>query len=153
MLTKRQSQPREPTDRPASSVFEEMETGLREFAGKLSAGLQKLERHGLALKANTPTVVYETEENRYILTRVPTDEHRALTPREAKIAELVSEGRSNPEIADELQIRRPTVAAFVRRILKKTGARNRIEITRFMLCADLRNRGAVRQPEPTTGGA
>jgi DNA-binding CsgD family transcriptional regulator len=51
-----------------------------------------------------------------------------LTPTEAKIARLIADGRSNPEIAAELSLSRNTVQAHVSRILAKFGARSRAEI-------------------------
>jgi DNA-binding CsgD family transcriptional regulator len=66
------------------------------------------------------------------------DGHRArpahgwesLTPTEAKIARLIADGRSNPEIAAELFLSRNTVQTHVSHILAKFGARSRIEIIR-----------------------
>jgi DNA-binding CsgD family transcriptional regulator len=52
----------------------------------------------------------------------------SLTPTEAKIARLIADGRSNPEIAVELLLSRNTVRTHVSRILAKFGARSRVEI-------------------------
>ena len=52
----------------------------------------------------------------------------SLTPTEAKIASLIADGRSNPEIAAGLSLSRDTVRAHVSRILAKFGARSRTEI-------------------------
>jgi DNA-binding CsgD family transcriptional regulator len=52
----------------------------------------------------------------------------SLTPTEVKIARLIADGRSNPEIATELSLSRNTVQAHVSRILAKFGARSRTEI-------------------------
>jgi DNA-binding CsgD family transcriptional regulator len=57
----------------------------------------------------------------------------ALTPTETKIAYLVAEGRSNPEIAAELFLSRNTVQTHVSHILAKLGARSRAEIIRQAL--------------------
>jgi DNA-binding CsgD family transcriptional regulator/tetratricopeptide (TPR) repeat protein len=54
----------------------------------------------------------------------------ALTPTEAKIAALVAEGQSNPEIATELFLSRSTVQTHISHILVKLGARSRVEIAR-----------------------
>ncbi len=62
----------------------------------------------------------------------------ALTPTETKIANLVAEGRSNPEIAAELFLSRNTVQTHVSHILAKLGARSRAEIIRQ----------ALRRPPP-----
>jgi DNA-binding CsgD family transcriptional regulator len=54
----------------------------------------------------------------------------ALTPTEIKVAELVAEGQSNPNIAAELFLSRNTVQTHVSHILAKLGARSRAEIIR-----------------------
>jgi DNA-binding CsgD family transcriptional regulator len=54
----------------------------------------------------------------------------ALTPTERRIAELVSYGRSNPDIADELFLSRRTVQTHVSHILAKLKLRSRGEIIR-----------------------
>ncbi|WP_414642560.1 helix-turn-helix transcriptional regulator [Actinocrinis sp.] len=54
----------------------------------------------------------------------------ALTPAEAKIASLVAEGSSNPEIADLLFLSPRTVQTHVSHILAKLGLRSRSEIAR-----------------------
>jgi DNA-binding CsgD family transcriptional regulator len=57
----------------------------------------------------------------------------ALTPTEAKVASLVAEGRSNPDIAAELFLSRNTVQTHVSHILAKLEARSRTEIVRAAL--------------------
>jgi DNA-binding CsgD family transcriptional regulator len=52
----------------------------------------------------------------------------ALTPTELKIARLVSEGRSNPGIAEELYLSPRTVQTHVSHILGKLGVRSRTEV-------------------------
>jgi DNA-binding CsgD family transcriptional regulator len=52
----------------------------------------------------------------------------ALTQTERKIAYLVADGQSNPDIAAELFLSRNTVQTHVSRILTKLGARSRTEI-------------------------
>ncbi|MGH3170970.1 MAG: helix-turn-helix transcriptional regulator [Trebonia sp.] len=52
----------------------------------------------------------------------------SLTPTEAKIARLIADGRSNPEIASELFLSRNTVQTHVSHILAKFGARSRTQI-------------------------
>ena len=56
------------------------------------------------------------------------DGREPLTPTEEKIARLIADGRSNPEIAAELSLSHDTVRAHVSRILAKFGARSRTEI-------------------------
>jgi DNA-binding CsgD family transcriptional regulator len=57
----------------------------------------------------------------------------SLTPTEAKIAYLVAQGRSNPDIAAELWLSRNTVQSHVSHILAKLRARSRMEIARQAL--------------------
>jgi DNA-binding CsgD family transcriptional regulator len=52
----------------------------------------------------------------------------ALTPTEVRVAYLVAEGRSNPDVAAELFLSRNTVQTHVSHILAKLGARSRAEI-------------------------
>jgi DNA-binding CsgD family transcriptional regulator len=54
----------------------------------------------------------------------------ALTPTEIKIAYLVADGRSNPDVAAALFLSRNTVQTHVSHILAKLGARSRTEIIR-----------------------
>ena len=53
-----------------------------------------------------------------------------LSPTEQKIADLVSEGLSNREIADQLGLPIGRVKSHMTRILRKLGVRNRIEVMR-----------------------
>jgi len=55
-----------------------------------------------------------------------------LTPTELRVAELVAQGRSNPEIAAELCMSRRTAQAHVSHILSKLTLRSRIEIIRVV---------------------
>jgi DNA-binding NarL/FixJ family response regulator len=70
----------------------------------------------------------------------------ALTPTEARVADLVAEGRSNPDIAAELFLSRNTVQTHVSHILAKLGARSRTEIVRQALTHSL-----TRQPASMDG--
>jgi DNA-binding CsgD family transcriptional regulator/tetratricopeptide (TPR) repeat protein len=62
----------------------------------------------------------------------------ALTPTEVKVAYLVADGRSNPDVAAALFLSRNTVQTHVSHILAKLSARSRAEIIRE----------AVRHPAP-----
>jgi DNA-binding CsgD family transcriptional regulator len=63
----------------------------------------------------------------------PASGWEALTPTEVKVAYLVAEGRSNPDVAAELFSSRNTVQTHVSHILAKLGARSRAEIIREAL--------------------
>ena len=54
----------------------------------------------------------------------------SLTPTETKIAALVQDGLSNPEIAAKLLLSRRTVATHVSHILRKLGVHSRTDIAR-----------------------
>jgi DNA-binding CsgD family transcriptional regulator len=65
--------------------------------------------------------------------RHPASGWAALTPTEIRVAYLVADGRSNPDIAGELFLSRNTVQTHVSHILAKLGARSRAEIMREAL--------------------
>ena len=56
------------------------------------------------------------------------DDTAGLTQRELSIAQMISDGASNPEIAEALFLSRKTVERHVSNVLAKTGARNRAEL-------------------------
>jgi DNA-binding NarL/FixJ family response regulator len=58
----------------------------------------------------------------------PTLGWESLTPTEAKVADLVAQGRTNPEIADELLMGRATVKTHVSNILRKLDLTNRTQL-------------------------
>ncbi|HVQ96909.1 MAG TPA: AAA family ATPase [Mycobacteriales bacterium] len=57
----------------------------------------------------------------------------ALTPAEARVAEFVSDGLSNPQIAGQLYLSRRTVQTHVSHILTKLDLRSRVDIARMVL--------------------
>lgn len=57
----------------------------------------------------------------------------ALTPTELRVAKLVADGLSNPEIATSLFLSRRTVESHISHILAKLNKRSRIEIAREVL--------------------
>jgi DNA-binding NarL/FixJ family response regulator len=52
-----------------------------------------------------------------------------MTPRESEVLKLLAEGKSNRDIAGALDIDEVTVKAHLGRMLRKTGASNRVELT------------------------
>jgi DNA-binding CsgD family transcriptional regulator len=52
----------------------------------------------------------------------------ALTPTERKVATFVAEGRSNPDIAEQMYLSRRTVQSHVSNILAKLGLASRVEL-------------------------
>ena len=51
----------------------------------------------------------------------------ALTPREVEVLRLLAQGKSNPQIAQELVIARPTAKTHVERIIRKLGVSDRTQ--------------------------
>ena len=68
-----------------------------------------------------------------------------VTPREREVLELILLAQSNREIARQLGIEERTVKAHVGRLMRKTGAENRIELSIKALDA-----GLVTRPSPDT---
>lgn len=96
---------------------------------------------GATADVNRLTATFRQEGIR----RGPHSKHRraqagwdSLTPTEAKIADYVAEGLSNPEIAAKLLLSRRTVATHVSHVLKKLNVHSRTDIARE---AALRTRG------------
>ena len=56
-----------------------------------------------------------------------TAEHLSLTPREAEVLALVSAGRTNRQIGDELYVSDKTVSVHVSNILRKLGVNSRVD--------------------------
>jgi DNA-binding CsgD family transcriptional regulator len=55
-----------------------------------------------------------------------------LTPREMRVALLVAEGRTNPEVGVELALSRKTVECHLSQIYRKLGLRSRIDLARVL---------------------
>lgn len=72
-----------------------------------------------------------------------------LTARERQVLELILMARSNREIANELGIEERTVKAYVGRLMRKTGADNRIKLSMSALSLDLLPDGDKRQNSST----
>lgn len=60
-----------------------------------------------------------------------------LSEREREVVRLVAQGRTGPEIADELHIARDTVRTHVSNAMTKMGARSRAELVAKALGAGL----------------
>jgi len=69
-----------------------------------------------------------------------------LTEREQQVLDLILQARSNREIAQELGIEERTVKAHVGRLMRKTGAENRIELSIRAL-----NRRPIHDPAAVPG--
>jgi DNA-binding NarL/FixJ family response regulator len=75
------------------------------------------------------------------LDRVPHGATTHLTDREQEVLELILQARSNREIARELGIEERTVKAHVGRLMRKSGAENRIELSMRALNGSLPSQG------------
>ncbi len=117
---------------------EHLATAVGVYAGLGAAW--NIERAGARLEP------YGVRAARAALRGRPSSGWEALTRTEVKVAYLVADGRSNPDVAAELFLSRNTVQTHVSHILAKLGARSRAEIIRE----------AVRHPvslhPATTGG-
>jgi DNA-binding CsgD family transcriptional regulator len=82
---------------------------------------------------------------RHLGTRRPETGWEALTPTEAKVAELVAEGLSNPDIGKRLFLSRNTVQSHMRKVLAKLQARSRVEVA---MAASARQRRVEDQVAP-----
>lgn len=71
-----------------------------------------------------------------------------LTDREKQVLELILTARSNREIARQLGIEVRTVKAHVGRLMRKTGADNRVELTMRALNRPLLPSGRTRNDKP-----
>lgn len=74
-----------------------------------------------------------------------------LTARERQVLELILLARSNREIAAELRIEERTVKAYVGRLLRKTGADNRIKLSMSALNRSLLTREIPAAPQESGG--
>src|SRR5439155_14872006 len=68
--------------------------------------------------------------SRHRVHRRPATGWDALTPAEVKVADLVAEGLSNPDVAARLHVSRRTVETHIGHILAKLGGRSRKDIAR-----------------------
>jgi DNA-binding CsgD family transcriptional regulator len=84
---------------------------------------------------NASRVIVDVEIGnvRCILLRTDSSSRSQLTQRERDVARLVALGRSNKEIATELDISTWTVAGYLRRVFAKLGVCSRAEMVAQLL--------------------
>jgi DNA-binding NarL/FixJ family response regulator len=75
-----------------------------------------------------------------------------LTEREKQVLDQILLARSNREIAQQLGIEERTVKAHVGRLMRKTGAENRIELSVRALQRPLLSHGQARAQQRTSNG-
>jgi DNA-binding NarL/FixJ family response regulator len=74
-----------------------------------------------------------------------------LTPREGQVLELIVKAHSTREIASELGIEQRTVKAYIGRLMRKTGADNRIKLSMSKLGRSVLSQESAREEEAETG--
>jgi DNA-binding CsgD family transcriptional regulator len=110
-------------------------------------------RRDAAARLAEARAAFATLRNPLWLGRVEAEERRlggrrasrdALTPTEARVAELAAEGLRNAEIAARLHVTPKTVEATLSRVYRKLGLRSRTELAR---------RSEELEPKPQAAGA
>jgi DNA-binding NarL/FixJ family response regulator len=85
------------------------------------------------------------EAQRHLMRRVSTPSERSLaddlTPRERTVLERIANGRSNKQIASELQLTEGTVKGYVSAVLDKLGVDDRTQAALYAV-----KHGLVKQP-------
>lgn len=84
-----------------------------------------------------PTLAPEAAQALIQKTRKPKNQVEELTPREKEVLQLMGEGLTNPQIADELVISNSTVKFHVSSILGKLNVESRTEAVVYALKHDL----------------
>ncbi|GAB3146466.1 BTAD domain-containing putative transcriptional regulator [Micromonospora sonneratiae] len=84
-------------------------------------------------RADTRLRPYGVRRGPRSIRRRPSTGWDALTPTEERVARMVAQSRSNPDIAAELFLSRRTVQTHVSNILAKLGVASRIEIARMVV--------------------
>jgi DNA-binding NarL/FixJ family response regulator len=102
-----------------------------EARAALTAALELYDRLGAtwdAARARSRLREFGVRSRRPGGTRLPRAGWGALTDTERKVADLVAEGQSNPDIAARMFISRRTVQSHVSSILTKLNCTSRVEV-------------------------
>jgi DNA-binding NarL/FixJ family response regulator len=113
--------------RGSEDVYRAIQSGAIGYLTKDASGedLVNAIRHADMNLRFLPQVVMDR-----LLERIPSLE---LTPREKEVLICITHGRSNREIADELNIAEKTVRMHVSAVLEKMGARDRTQATIYAI--------------------
>lgn len=113
--------------RGSEDVYRAIQSGAIGYLTKDASGEDLINaiRHADMNLRFLPQVVMDR-----LLERIPSLE---LTPREKEVLVCITQGRSNREIADELNIAEKTVRMHVSAVLEKMGARDRTQATIYAI--------------------
>ncbi len=113
--------------RGSEDVYRAIQSGAIGYLTKDASGEDLINaiRHANMNLRFLPQVVMDR-----LLERIPSLE---LTPREKEVLVCITQGRSNREIADELNIAEKTVRMHVSAVLEKMGARDRTQATIYAI--------------------
>lgn len=113
--------------RGSEDVYRAIQSGAIGYLTKDASGEELIDaiRHAEMNLRFLPQVVMDR-----LLERIPSLE---LTPREKEVLVCITQGRSNREIADELNIAEKTVRMHVSAVLEKMGARDRTQATIYAI--------------------
>jgi DNA-binding NarL/FixJ family response regulator len=106
------------------SSFSALRSNNRSLVAQLRGSIYELREHRRRLKQQH---VLEVSSERQIIDPSDLSKQFGLTRREAEVAELLSQGRSNQAIARELKISEHTARHHTQRILSKLEVHSRAE--------------------------
>jgi DNA-binding NarL/FixJ family response regulator len=127
------------------SVFEELNSAIRNVGAGNSYTSPDITRKTFSMLSE---LVRKTEGEGFNRTVEGGGRRLEIRRRELLVAGLVGEGRSNRQIADELDLKIGTVRNYISLILKKTGLRDRTQLALYAVEEGLSRQ--ARRPAPQT---
>jgi DNA-binding NarL/FixJ family response regulator len=86
-----------------------------------------VERYGESESLASPSEENGSEASGPAQSRAATEQIGSLTPREVEVLKLLSQGQTNPQIAQNLEVSRGTVKIHVQHIISKLGVSDRTQ--------------------------